>query len=62
MSLVPTEISLVQPGDQIVVAAQEWHIKSFDGPDRIGTYDLYLQDDHGTPKLAIANGVVTMVR
>jgi len=62
MTLIPTEISQVQAGDQIIVESQVWTIKGFDGPDRIGTYDLYLQDDHGTPKLAIANGVVTMVR
>jgi hypothetical protein len=62
MSLIATEISQVQAGDQIIVESRVWTIKGFDGPDRIGTYDLYLQDDHGTPKLAIANGLVTIVR
>lgn len=62
MSLIPTEVSKVQAGDQIIMDSKVWTIKSFDGPDRIGTYDLYLLDDHGQSKLAIANGVVTMVR
>jgi hypothetical protein len=62
MSLVPTEIDRVQAGDQIVVDSKVWTIKALEGPDRIGTYDLFLQDDHGAPKIAVANGFVTMVR
>ena len=62
MTLVPTEIARVQAGDQILVESKVWTIKSLEGPDRIGTYDLYLQDDQGAPKVAIANGSVTMVR
>jgi hypothetical protein len=62
MSLVPIEISKVQAGDQIVMQSKVWTIKGFDGPDRVGTYDLYLQDDHGIPALAIASEFVTMVR
>lgn len=62
MTLVSTEISHVQAGDQILVKAKVWTVKSLEGPDRIGTYDLYLQDEQGSPSLAIANGFVTMVR
>lgn len=62
MTFVPTEVARIQAGDQIVVEAKVWTIKALEGPDRIGTYDLFLQDDHGTPKIAVANGFVTMVR
>lgn len=62
MTLVPTEVTAIQAGDQIVVESKVWTVKCLEGPDRIGTYDLFLQDDHGAPKVAVANGFVTMVR
>ena len=62
MTLVPTNVTAIQAGDQIVVESKVWTVKCLEGPDRIGTYDLFLQDDHGAPKFAVANGFVTMVR
>ena len=62
MTLVPTAVAQIQAGDQIVVEAKVWTVKSLEGPDRIGTYDLFLQDEQGAPRLEIANGSVTMVR
>jgi hypothetical protein len=60
--LIPTAVHNVQAGDQIVMGAEVWTIKGLDGPDRIGTYDLFLTDNQGHSKLAIANGIVTLVR
>lgn len=62
MTLIPTDVAQIQAGDQIVVESKVWTIKGLEGPDRIGTYDLFLQNDHGEPKYAVANGFVTMVR
>jgi hypothetical protein len=60
--LIPTAVNNVQAGDQIVVGSEVWTIKGLDGPDRIGTYDLFLTDNQGHDKLAFANGIVTLVR
>jgi hypothetical protein len=62
MTFIPTEISHVQAGDQILVQSKVWTIKCLEGPDRIGTYDLYLQDERGSGGFAIANEFVTIVR
>ena len=62
MTFIPTEISQIQAGDQILVQSKIWTIKCLEGPDRIGTYDLYLQDEQGSGGFAIANEFVTMVR
>jgi len=62
MSLLLTDISKIQAGDRILVDSKIWTIKCIDGPDRIGTYDLFLQDDNGVPALSVINGYVTMVR
>jgi hypothetical protein len=59
--LIPTAVVNVQAGDQIVVGSEIWTVKSLDGPDRIGTYDLFLTDNQGHSKLTIANGTVTLV-
>jgi hypothetical protein len=62
MSLLLTDISKVQAGDRIIIDSRIMIIKCLDGPDRIGTYDLFLQDEHGTPAFSAVNGFVTMVR
>jgi hypothetical protein len=60
--LIPTPVNTVQAGDQIVMGSEVWTVKGLDGPDRIGTYDLFLLNNEGTSKVAFANGFVTLVR
>lgn len=61
MSLIVTDIKNVQPGDQIFIASQVLTVKALDGPDRIGTYDLFCLNSQGMPSQTIANGSVTIV-
>ena len=60
--LIPTAVNNVQAGDQIVMGSEVWTVKGLDGPDRIGTYDLFLTDNQGHSKLTFASGIVTLLR
>ena len=53
----PSEVSY---GDQVVINHHLYTVKSTFGPDRIGTYDFYLQDERGHDHLEIVNGAVTL--
>ena len=54
--------SLLQCGDEIYIAGNVKTVVAIEGPDRIGTYDVYVQDDHGNKSQEIVNGTVTLAR
>lgn len=47
-------------GDQVVIRQTEYMVKGIDGPDRIGTYDLYLVDRDGRDHMEIVSEAVTL--
>lgn len=59
-TLVTTDASHLQFGDRVILNSKTWTIKAINGPDAIGTYDLYLLDDEYTAGTAIVNGRVTI--
>lgn len=62
MALISTDIKNVQPGDQILLASEVLTVKALDGPDYIGTYDIFCLNSQGLPSQRIANGSVTIVQ
>ena len=60
-TLIPTEAFKLQAGDRILLNSKSWIVKYISEPDRIGTYDLTLIDDSGTPGVGIVNGIVTII-
>jgi hypothetical protein len=60
-TLIPTDASKLQAGDRILLNSKSWIVKYISEPDRIGTYDLTLIDDSGTPGVGIVNGIVTII-
>ena len=61
MKEVKIEPGLLQMGDQVVIANKTWTLSSVSGPDRLGTYDLYLHDNNGNPTATIAYEPVTII-
>ena len=59
-TLVKTEAAKLQFGDRIILNSKRYTIKGIMGPDRIGTYDLFLLDDEYNSGTAIVNGLVTL--
>lgn len=53
-------VEKLQCGDQIIDAGGVKTVVAIDGPDRIGTYDVIVQDDHGHKNQVILNGTVTL--
>ncbi len=62
MTTLKCPASQLQCGDQILVSGQVKTIVGIEGPDRIGTYDVFVQDDHGLKSQEIINGTVTLAR
>ncbi len=62
MTTVKCPVSQLQCGDQVYVAGHVKTVVGIEGPDRIGTYDVFLQDDHGQKSQEIFNGTVTLAR
>ncbi len=59
-TLVTTDASHLQFGDRVIINAKAWTVKGIEGPDNIGTYDLFLLDEDNQPGTAIVNGRVTI--
>lgn len=55
-------VQRLQCGDQIIDAGAIKTVVAIDGPDRIGTYDVIVQDDHGNKNYVMLNGTVTLAR
>ena len=62
MTTTKCAVSQLQCGDQILVQGDVKTVVAIEGPDRIGTYDIYVQDEHGNKSQAILNGTVTITR
>lgn len=62
MTTVKCPVSQLQCGDQIFVAGHVKTVIGIDGPDRIGTYDVFVQDNYGHKSQEILNGTVTLAR
>jgi len=60
MTTVSYPASRIQCGDQIVVSGSVKTVVAIEGPDSIGTYDVFCQDDHGHKTQEIINGTVTL--
>jgi hypothetical protein len=60
MTTTKCPASHLQCGDQIIVSGLVKTVVGIEGPDRIGTYDVFVQDDHGNKSQEIINGTVTL--
>ena len=49
MSLALVNVAFIGYGDVIRLEGREYLVSYIDGPDRGGTYDLYLVDQGGNP-------------
>ena len=58
---VKIDPSLLQMGDQVIVANKTWTLQSVLGPDRIGTYDLFLADNEGHHTTTITTEPVIII-
>lgn len=47
-------------GDQVRINQHEYIVKAVNGPDRIGTYELYVIDQQGQPHLEIVSEAITL--
>jgi hypothetical protein len=47
-------------GDEVIINHQHFTVKDIHGPDRIGTYDLYLKDEQGRDRIEIVTEAVTL--
>lgn len=43
--VVNVEPAMLQLGDLVTIGSESAHIKAIDGPDAIGAYDLYLDNN-----------------
>jgi hypothetical protein len=59
--VVKCDPSQLQMGDQVIVANKTWTLQSLNGPDRIGTYDLYLSDNEGHTTATFTTEPVTII-
>jgi hypothetical protein len=48
-------------GDLIVVHNNVHTVKYIDGPDRIGTYDVNVIDEHGNSHIELVTDMVTII-
>jgi hypothetical protein len=62
MTTTKCAVSQLQCGDQISLQGHVKTVIAIEGPDRIGTYDIYVQDEHGNKSQEILNGTVTLTR
>jgi len=54
------EPSQLNFGDEVIINHNHYQVKGILGPDRIGTYDLYLKDDQGRDHIEIVTEAVTL--
>jgi len=47
-------------GDEISINQHHYQVKAVIGPDRNGTYDLFLKDDQGRDHIEIVTEAVTL--
>jgi hypothetical protein len=47
-------------GDEVIINHTHYTVKDIYGPDRIGTYDLFLKDEQGKDHIAIVTETITL--
>lgn len=47
-------------GDEVIINHQHYTVKDIYGPDRIGTYDLFLKDEQGRDHIEIVTEAITL--
>lgn len=62
MTTIKCPVSQIQCGDQILVSGTVKTVVGIEGPDRIGTYDVFVQDNHGNKSREILTETVTLAR
>jgi len=62
LNLVPIEASNLLFGDRVVIDGKLWTVKYIDGPDAIGTYNVYLLNDLAEANAIVVNGLITIVK
>lgn len=62
MTLTLCDVSQIQCGDQVRIRGEIKTVVAIEGPDRIGTYEVYVQDQHGDKTQEIITGTVTLAR
>ena len=62
LNLVPIEASNLLFGDRVVIDGKLWTVKYIDGPDSIGTYNVYLLNDLAEANAIVVNGLITIVK
>ena len=55
--IAPSQLNF---GDEVIINKQHYIVKDIYGPDRIGTYDLFLKDDKGIDHIEIVTEAVTL--
>ena len=47
-------------GDEVIINRTHYTVKDIYGPDRLGTYDLFLKDEQGRDHIEIVTEAVTL--
>lgn len=58
--IVPCQAKHLQVGDTLVSRHEPAIIYAIDGPDHIGTYDVFVQDNDGNRHMEIVTDIVTI--
>jgi len=58
--VVPMQAKHLQLGDTLVTRHESATVVAIDGPDRIGTYDVFVQDNQGNRHMEIVTDIVTI--
>lgn len=58
---VPVQAKHLQVGDTLVTRHEPAMVVAIDGPDHVGTYDVFVQDNAGNRHMEIITDVVTII-
>ena len=61
MRTITIDPRLLQFGDHVLINKHEYTVTNVIGPDRIGTYDVGLVDNAGSPKIELITEPVTII-
>jgi hypothetical protein len=62
LTLCKCDASQLQCGDQILIRGEIKTVVAIEGPDRIGTYDVFVQDAQGNKSQEIILETITLAR
>lgn len=61
MKTITIDPANLQFGDHVIINKHEYAVRFVSGPDRIGTYDVGIQDPTGEQKIVIVTEPVTII-